>query len=235
MVVLAALQNALRVTERCLDECKIVIAGAGAAGQAIAKLLLALGAGDIILTDRNGALYAGRQSGMNEYKERLAALTNRERFAGSLADALADADVFIGVSGPNIIPPAALHAMKPRPIVFALANPTPEVDPEGALEVAGVLATGRSDYPNQVNNAVAFPGIFRGLLDARASRITQPMLLAAVHALAATVPDDVLSPELIIPSVFQEGVAGQVAAAVYEAALADARARGEVLPGMGGE
>ncbi|MBI5833263.1 MAG: NAD-dependent malic enzyme [Armatimonadetes bacterium] len=218
VVVAAGLTNALRVTGRELAQTKVVISGAGAAGMAVAKLLMSFGVGDLILCDTKGAIHAGRTAGMNSYKTAIAQQTNRDNCTGSLEDALRGADVFIGVSGPNVLAVEALRAMAPSPIVFALANPTPEVDPQGAMEIAGVLATGRSDFPNQVNNAVAFPGIFRGLLDSRVPHVTQPMLIAAAKALAATVAEKALCPELIIPSVFQEGVCEQVAGAVRRVA-----------------
>ena len=218
VVVAAGLSNAARVTGRELANCRVVISGAGAAGMAVAKLLAQFGVGDLILCDTKGAIHRERTVGMNRYKQAIAEVTNRDNCTGSLEEALRGADVFIGVSGPNVLPASALRVMAAKPIVFALANPTPEVDPQAAGQIAGVLATGRSDFPNQVNNAVAFPGIFRGLLDSRVPHVTRPMLIAAAEALAATVPAELLGPRMIIPSVFQEGVSDQVAAAVRRVA-----------------
>lgn len=224
VVVTAALRNALLVTGRELGEQRIVISGAGAAGVATAKLLLAQGVGDLIVCDSHGALWPGRE-GQNAAKEELASVTNRDRLRGSLTEVVRGADVFIGVSAPNVLSLEALRTMRAEPIVFALANPVPEVDPAGAHAFVAVLATGRSDFPNQVNNAVAFPGIFRGLLDARATGVNQTMLLAAAGAIAAAVPDTALSAEHIIPSLFQPGLAEQVARAVAEAARATGAVR----------
>ncbi|MDP9240420.1 MAG: NAD-dependent malic enzyme, partial [Actinomycetota bacterium] len=213
VVVLAALTNALRVVGKDLCDVRIVVSGAGAAGTAIMKLLLAQGVGDLIACDRMGALHAGL-TGLDESMRWLATNTNRAGYSGDLAGALAGADVFIGVSAPNILTGADIATMAPGAIVFALANPDPEVDPRAAREHAAVVATGRSDEPNQINNVLAFPGIFRGLLDAHARVFTREMSLAAAHAIADVVDDSQLNANFIVPSVFDPAVAPAVAAAV---------------------
>ena len=221
IVVLAALTNALRVVGKDLPDVKIVMAGAGAAGTAILKLLLSAGARSVIACDINGAVYRGRE-GLNE-NENLAWIadnTNADCYAGGLAGAVIGADVFIGVSAPNVIGGDDVKNMAPGAIVFALANPDPEVDPDEAREYAAVVATGRSDYPNQINNVLAFPGVFRGLLDAQSTTITEAMLVAAARALADVVPADELGPDYIVPSVFHPDVASGVAAAVRDVAEA---------------
>ena len=221
IVVLAALTNALRVVGKQLADVKIVMAGAGAAGTAILKLLLSAGARSVIACDINGAVYRGRE-GLNE-NENLAWIaenTNADCYAGGLAGAVIGADVFIGVSAPNVIGGDDVKNMAPGAIVFALANPDPEVDPDEAREYAAVVATGRSDYPNQINNVLAFPGVFRGLLDAQSTTITEAMLVAAARALADVVPADELGPDYIVPSVFHPDVATGVAAAVRDVAEA---------------
>ncbi|MCC7495057.1 MAG: NAD-dependent malic enzyme [Fimbriimonadaceae bacterium] len=218
VVVAAGLINALKVTGRQVGEIRVAISGAGAAGIAVSNLLLALGVQDLIVCDSVGTLYPGRPKGMNPYKERLAQRTNRDKLDGTLTDAVRGAEVFVGVSGPNVLAVEALTTMAPRPIVFALANPIPEVDAWAAQEVAAVLATGRSDLPNQINNAIAFPGIFRGLLDVRATDVNTTMLLAAAEALANAVDPSILCEGDIIPSVFQPGLSTLVATAVAKAA-----------------
>ncbi|WP_344651750.1 NAD-dependent malic enzyme [Cryptosporangium japonicum] len=217
IVVLAALTNALRVVGKEMKNVRVVVSGAGAAGTAIMKLLLAEGVGDIIACDREGALHAG-SAGLNPSMQWLAEHTNREGYSGSLAGAVRGADVFIGVSAPNLLTGDDIATMADRSIVFALANPDPEVDPREAREHAAVVATGRSDEPNQINNVLAFPGIFRGLLDAQAREFTLPMALAAAEAIANTVGADKVNPSVIVPSVFDPSVAPAVAAAVSEAA-----------------
>ncbi len=217
IVVLAGLVNALKVVGKEMATVKVVIAGAGAAGIAVGKILLNAGARHIIGCDRQGALFRGRR-GLGPYKAEFAQLTNPDNFTGSVNEALAGADVFIGLAGPGVITPDAVKTMAPGAIVFGMANPTPEVTPEEIAEYAAVVATGRSDYPNQINNVLAFPGVFRGALDVRASQITDEMELAAAHAIAAMVPEDGLGPEYIVPSVFDRGVAPAVAAAVAAAA-----------------
>jgi malate dehydrogenase (oxaloacetate-decarboxylating) len=220
IVVLAALTNALRVVGKELGEVKVVMAGAGAAGTAVLKLLLNAGARHVISCDISGAVYRGRAD-MNENLTWIAEHTNSECYAGDLKGAVAGADVFIGVSAPNVLTGQDVKTMNPGAIVFALANPDPEVDPDEAREYAAVVATGRSDYPNQINNVLAFPGVFRGLLDAQSTTITDTLLLAAARALADVVPVEDLAPDYIIPSVFHPDVASGVAAAVREAVLAE--------------
>lgn len=223
VVVLAALLNSLRLTRQKLPRLKIVISGAGAAGTAITKMLLNAGARDIVVCDRQGVVCQTR-SDLNSSKAWLAAHTNPRHLTGSLEDALKKAEVFIGVSGPGTVSAKALKRMAPRPIVFALANPVPEIMPEEA-ERALIVATGRSDYPNQINNVLAFPGIFRGALNVRARQINEAMKLAAAYAIASCVPRRQLNPEYIVPSVFNREVVKQVAAAVEAAAVKTGVAR----------
>ncbi len=226
VITLAGLRNALKVTGKKLDEVKTVISGAGAAAMAIARLLLSAGAKDVTLCDRHGAIYAGRAEGMNAAKEDIAGLTNPGRKAGSLGDTLRGADVFIGVSAPGLVTPDMVKSMAPGAIVFACANPTPEIFPaEARAAGAAVVASGRSDFPNQINNVLAFPGIFRGALDARASDINEEMKLAAARALAELVPPEELSAENIIPAAFDPRVCPAVAEAVAAAARASGVAR----------
>jgi malate dehydrogenase (oxaloacetate-decarboxylating) len=220
IVVLAALTNALRVVGKNLDEVRVVLSGSGAAGVAIIKILQAEGAGQLIACDRNGVLHKGRD-GLDESKRWVATHTNPDGRTGTLRDALAGADVFVGVSGPGILAPEDIATMGADAVVFALANPDPEVDPAGARRHAAVVATGRSDEPNQINNVLAFPGVFRGALDAGAHTISEPMKVAAARAIAARVHDDELRPDYIVPSVFDRGVAPGVAAAVRQAAADD--------------
>jgi malate dehydrogenase (oxaloacetate-decarboxylating) len=222
IVALAALQNAARLTGRSLGDLRAVVAGAGASGVAVSRILLEAGIGDIAVADSKGMIYAGRE-GLNPVKEALARDTNRAGHTGSTEDALAGADVFVGLSG-STVSEAAIASMAPDAIVFALSNPTPEVHPEAAARHAKVVATGRSDFPNQINNVLAFPGVFRGALDVRASAITENMKVAAANALAGVVGDD-LSPTYVIPSPFDERVAPAVTAAVAAQARADGVAR----------
>jgi malate dehydrogenase (oxaloacetate-decarboxylating) len=217
IVVLAALTNALRVVGKKLSEVRIVISGVGAAGHAIITLLQAEGARRIVGCDRNGAIHRG-QADLPDAKQWIADHTNEERFSGSLVEALAGADVFIGVSGPNLFTGDAVATMAENAIVFALSNPDPEVDPVAAGAHAAVVATGRSDFPNQINNVLAFPGFFRGMLDAGTHVISQPVMLAAARAIADAVHADELNASYIVPSVFDAHVAPAVAAAVREAA-----------------
>jgi malate dehydrogenase (oxaloacetate-decarboxylating) len=217
IVVLAALTNALSVVSKKLAAVRIVMAGAGAAGTAVLKLLLSSGASDVVVFDDAGAVRRGRP-GLAGSLRWVAEHTNPAGYDGDLPGALAGADVFIGLSAPNILTGADIAAMAPGAIVFALANPDPEVDPDAAGEHAAVVATGRSDYPNQINNVLAFPGVFRGLLDAQSRAVTDDMLLAAARALAGVVSPAELGPHYIIPSVFHPGVAPAVAAAVRDAA-----------------
>jgi malate dehydrogenase (oxaloacetate-decarboxylating) len=220
IVVLAALTNALRVVRKELSGVRVAMAGAGAAGTAVLKLLLRAGARDVIVVDDKGAVYRGRPD-MNDSLTWIAEHTNRAGYRGDLAGAVKGADVFIGVSAPGILSGEDIKAMNEDAIVFALANPDPEVDPDAAREYAAVVATGRSDYPNQINNVLAFPGVFRGLLDAQSRKVTDRMLVAAARALADVVPPDELGPDYIIPSVFHPDVASGVAAAVRGVAVDD--------------
>ncbi len=220
VVVLAALENALRIVDKKMEDLRIVIAGAGAAGVAISKILRDAGVPVVIGTDRKGAIHKGRTD-LNEAKIRLAENTNPEQLTGSLGEMLKGADVLVGVSGPGLVTADDLRTMGVDPIVFALANPEPEIRPEAAKGSAAVIATGRSDFANQINNVLAFPGIFRGALDAGATRVTENMKLAAAKAIAQSVSDDELCAECIIPSVFDTAVAVRVAQAVGEAARAD--------------
>jgi malate dehydrogenase (oxaloacetate-decarboxylating) len=217
IVVTAALYNALRVVDKNIHEVKIVMAGAGAAGTAIIKLLLAAGAKNIVVADIAGVVHEGRE-GLTGELAWLAQHTNRLGVTGSLKDAVVGADVFIGVSAPGVLNGEDVSRMADRSIVFALANPEPEVDPAEATKHATVVATGRSDFPNQINNVLAFPGVFRGLLDARSAEITTSMLLAAAKALAGVVTDSQLNAAYIMPSVFHADVHSAVAAAVRLAA-----------------
>ena len=217
VVTLAALTNALKVVGKRLEDVKVVTSGAGAAGIAIIQLLLARGLRDVVLCDRKGAIYEGRE-GLNPEKEEIAALTNREKRAGTLGEMLAGADVFIGVSAPGTVTADMVRSMAPGAILFPMANPTPEILPDLARAAgAAVVGTGRSDFPNQINNVLAFPGIFRGAFDVRARDINDAMKLAAAQALADLVRDD-LSAEYILPAAFDERVCPAVAAAVADAA-----------------
>jgi malate dehydrogenase (oxaloacetate-decarboxylating) len=222
--VLAALLNALRVVGKRLEDVRIVTTGCGAAGTAVTKILLAAGARWIVGCDEHGALYRGRP-GLSDAKAEYAELTNPGAVRGTADDVLAGADVFIGVSVPGAITRAGVERMAPRPIVFALANPRSEIDPEEIEDLAAVIATGRSDYPNQINNVLAFPGVFRGALDVRARSITRDMQLAAAHALANVIPADSVSADYIVPSVFDREVAPALARAVAGAAVAGGVAR----------
>ena len=223
IAVLAALTNALRVVGKDLATVRITMAGAGAAGTAVLKLLLNAGATNVIVVDDRGAVCQGRP-GLNDNLAWIAGHTNLECYSGDLAGAVQGADVFIGVSAPNILTGEDVKAMNDGAIVFALANPDPEVDPDVAREYASVVATGRSDYPNQINNVLVFPGVFRGLLDAQSTTITDQMLVAAARALADVVAADELGPDYVIPSVFHPDVASTVAAAVRDAAIEEEKA-----------
>ena len=224
VVILAALINAARVVDKRLEDLIVVVAGSGAAGTATMKMLLAAGVRDVIPVDRAGAINRS-ETYDNSHWAWLAEHTNRENRRGSLGEVLRGADVFVGVSAPNILRPQDLRGMARDPIVFAMANPTPEIMPDVAAPFVTVMATGRSDYPNQVNNLLAFPGIFRGALDARASRITDAMKLAAAKAIAAIITDSERGPEYVIPSVFDTRVVDAVAVAVAAAAADDGVAR----------
>jgi malate dehydrogenase (oxaloacetate-decarboxylating) len=220
IVVLAALTNALRVIGKKLSGIRVVMSGAGAAGVAIVKILQAEGASDIVVADRAGILYEGRDR-LDESKRWVAEHTNAARLKGSLLDAIAGADVLIGVSSADLLKPEDIRTMAQDAIVFALANPDPEVDPAGARLHAAVVATGRSDEPNQINNVLAFPGVFRGALDAGAHTISEAMKVAAARAIAGCVADDELRPEYIVPSVFDRNVSPAVARAVQGATHQD--------------
>ena len=225
VVTLAAMINALKLTGKKLDQIRVVTSGAGAAGIAIIRLLIAMGLNDVILCDRKGAIYQGRD-GLNAEKEEMAAITNKNCVKGSLADVLKGADVFIGVSAPGCVTPEMVKSMAPNPILFPMANPVPEIMPDLAKAAgAAVVGTGRSDFPNQINNVLAFPGIFRGALDVRASDINDEMKIAAAQAIASFVTEDKLSPDYIIPSALDRSVSKAVAKAVAEAAKASGVAR----------
>ena len=226
VVTLAGFTNALRLTGRKIDETRVVINGAGAAAISIARLLLVAGVKDIVLCDRRGMIYEGRAEGMNPIKEEIAHVTNREKRAGSLADAVQGADVFIGTSVAGALTQELAAAMAPDAIVFAMANPTPEIMPDQA-KAAGVrvIGTGRSDFPNQVNNVLAFPGIFKGALSVRARDINPAMKMAAAKAIAGLIPDSELCEDNILPKAFDPRIAGAVADAVAKAARESGVAR----------
>jgi malate dehydrogenase (oxaloacetate-decarboxylating) len=224
IVVLAALLNALRVVDKEIEDVRVVVVGAGAAGQACAKIMLAEGVGDLVLTDIAGVLHAGRTD-LSPTQQELVARTNPRNLTGTADDALAGADVVVGVSAPGAISPAAVRTMATDPIVFAMANPIPEVQPEEVGEDVAIMATGRSDYPNQINNVLAFPGVFRGALDVRARAINEDMKTAAARAIAGVIPEEELHPDYIVPSVFNRAVAPAVAEAVATAAVATGVAR----------
>lgn len=218
VVTAAAMLNALKVTGRKLEDIRVVTSGAGAAGIAIIKLLVSLGLKDVIMCDRKGAIYEGRE-GLNAEKEEMAKISNREMREGSLAEVLKGADVFIGVSAPGTVTPEMVKTMAPNPILFPMANPVPEIMPDLAKEAgAAVVGTGRSDFPNQINNVLAFPGIFRGALDVRAKDINDEMKVAAAYAIADLIDEKDLNADYIIPNPFDKRVAPAVAKAVAEAA-----------------
>ena len=218
VVVLPAMLNSLKLTGRKLEDVRVVANGAGAAGIAIIRLLLKMGLKDVVLCDRAGAIYQGRPH-MNPIKDEIAAITNQEHQSGSLQDVIKGADVFIGVSAPGCVTSEMVKSMNPNPILFPMANPEPEIRPELAKEAgAAVIGTGRSDYPNQINNVLAFPGIFRGALDVRASDINDEMKIAAAFAISNFIAESELSPEYIIPSALNRDVAQAVALAVADAA-----------------
>ena len=225
VVVSAALINATKLTGKPLSECSAVINGSGAAGIAIAKLLMTLGLKDVILCDRTGAIYKGREN-LNPYKAEIAEISNKAGVKGTLADAVKGTDIFIGVSAPGVLTADMIKTMNENAIVLAMANPTPEIMPdEAAAAGAAIVGTGRSDFPNQINNVVAFPGIFRGALDVRASQITENMKIAAAYAIASLVSDDELKPDYILPYAFDKRIKDTVASAVAEAARKDGVAR----------
>lgn len=225
VVVSAALINATKIIGKDLSECKAIINGSGAAGTAIAKLLMTLGLKDVILCDRTGAIYEGREN-LNASKAEIAKVTNRGMVKGGLKDAIVGTDIFIGVSAPGVLTEEMIKTMHKDPIVLAMANPTPEIMPDEAKAAgAKIVGTGRSDFPNQINNVVAFPGIFRGALDVRASAITENMKIAAAYAIASLVDDDKLNEDYILPYAFDERIKDTVANAVAEAARKDGVAR----------
>ncbi len=226
VVVLAGLLNALKVTGKEMSDVSIVFSGAGAASIAVARILLAVGAKNIVLCDRHGAIYSGRDVGMNAEKALIAEVTNERQCRGSLADALVGADVFIGLSGPGLLTGDMVRSMAEDPIVFACANPIPEILPAEAIEAgAAIVATGRSDFPNQINNVLAFPGIFRGTFDVRAREINEEMKVAAAMAIAGMVDDASLSSEYLLPDATDKNLCAAVAAAVSEAAVRSGVAR----------
>ena len=226
VVVLAALLNASRLGGRKISDMKVVIIGAGAAGTAIAIMLQNAGVKDIIACDRHGILNSKTRTDLNEEKKKLAAITNPRGISGDVNAALKKADVLVGVSGPGLVHAKSIRLMAPKPIIFALANPVPEIMPEEAASAkAWIIATGRSDYPNQINNVLAFPGIFRGALDVRAKRVNEAMKLAAAEAIAGCISNSELSPEYIVPSVFNRDVVQRVAEAVTKAAIKTGVAR----------
>ena len=225
VVTAAALLNALKFTGRKIEDIKVVMSGAGAAGSAIIKLLIELGLKNVIMCDRKGAIYEGRE-GLNEEKAKMAAITNREKQAGSLADVLKGADVFIGVSAPGTVTEEMVKTMAKDPILFPMANPVPEIMPDLAMKAgAAVVGTGRSDFPNQINNVLAFPGIFRGALDVRANDINDPMNAAAAHAIANLIDESELRADYIIPDPFDPRVKEAVSAAVAKVARETGAAR----------
>ena len=232
VVTLAGLLNALKVVGKSLDDIKVVTSGAGAAGTAIIKLLMAQGLKNVIMCDSKGPIYEGRPQGMNPFKDEIAKATNPEKIKGSLKDAIRGADVFIGVSVPKALDEAMIQSMAKDPVVFAQANPIPEIWPLDRAHQAGakVVASGRSDCPNQINNILAFPGIFRGAIDVRATDINDAMKIAAAHAIAALVPDNELAADKIIPFSFDPRVAPAVAKATAEAAIASGVARLKLDP-----
>jgi malate dehydrogenase (oxaloacetate-decarboxylating) len=219
IIVLAGLMNALRLTKKKMEDIVVAINGSGAAGIAIAKIILNVGVKDMILCDTKGIIHKGREKGMNWAKEELAEVTNKNNKSGTLADALAGADVFIGVSSAHIVSEDMIRSMNKDAIIFAMANPVPEIDPDAAKKAgARIVGTGRSDYPNQINNVLAFPGIFRGAFDVRAKAINEEMKLAAAYALSGLIADDELKEDYIIPMPFDPRVKPAVAEAVAEAA-----------------
>ncbi|MFN2411658.1 MAG: NAD-dependent malic enzyme [Pyrinomonadaceae bacterium] len=225
VVVLAALINALKIVRKRMEDIKVVVNGVGAAGVACSKIVMAAGVKNIVGCDQTGALYAGRTENMNWVKDWYARNTNPDKEQGSVHDMVKNADVFIGLSAPGVIGINDLQQMETDPIVFAMANPVPEIMPEDAAEHVAVMATGRSDYPNQINNVLCFPGIFRGALNCRASRINEPMKLAAANAIAGIIGEDELHTDYIIPSVFDRRVGEAVAKQVEDAAYASGVAR----------
>lgn len=232
VVVMAALINALRVVNKKLEEVKLVLNGAGSAGIAVTKLLMNAGLKDVILVDKRGILCEGEEW-MNPAQAEIAKVTNRDKIRGTLSDAIKGADVFIGVSAPGVMTKEMVSAMNTQAVVFAMANPVPEIYPDEAKEAgAAVIGTGRSDYPNQVNNVLAFPGIFRGALDVRATDINEEMKIAAAYAIAGLISDEERNPDYVIPKAFDPRVAAEVAAAVAQAAIDSGVAQVKTAPEM---
>ncbi len=225
VIITAALMNVAKLLKKDMRKMKTVICGAGAAGMATVRMLISSGLKDMTVCDRSGTIYRGRRKDMNPYKRQLAKITNPRMIKGTVGEAMRGAEVFIGLSAPNVITAADISRMSKDPVIFALANPDPEISPEEALPLARVLATGRSDYPNQVNNMLAFPGIFRGLLDARATGVNEQVKFAAALAIARTVKEDELHEDYILPSIFDRKVTAAVARAVSEAAVKTGLAR----------
>jgi malate dehydrogenase (oxaloacetate-decarboxylating) len=220
IVTAAGLINALKLAHKKIEDIHVAVNGAGAAGVAIVKLMLRMGVKDVILCDTKGIIYEGRPFGMNPFKDEMAKITNRQKKEGTLADALVGADVFVGVSAAGAVTKEMVRSMQRDPIIFAMANPVPEIMPDEAKEAGAlVIGTGRSDFPNQVNNVLAFPGIFRGALDVHAKEINEEMKLAAVHAIAGLISDEELNADYVIPDPFDPRVAAHVAAAVAFAAM----------------
>ena len=231
IVVMAGMINALKVVGKSLDNIRVVTNGAGSAGVAIIKLLMSMGVKNVTMCDTKGTIYTGRPVGMNKSKDEIAKVTNPQRLIGSLAEAMVGADVFIGVSAAKTVTPEMVKSMAKDPIIFAMANPVPEIMPELAKEAgAKIVGTGRSDFPNQVNNVSAFPGIFRGALDVRASQINEAMKIAAAYAIASLVSDEERNEDYVIPKAFDPRVAPAVAAAVAQAAMDSGVARITVDP-----
>ena len=231
IVTMAGLINALRIVDKDLSDIKVVLNGAGAAGIAIVKLLYSYGVRDMIMCDSKGAIYEGRQHGMNDTKAYVANWTNKDKIDGSLEEVIKDADVFIGVSVADLLTKDMVKSMAEDPIIFAMANPNPEIKPDDAKEAgAKVIGTGRSDFPNQINNVLAFPGIFRGALDVEATHINEDMKKAAVDAIADLIDEDELNPDYCIPGPFDKRVAPSVARSVAKAAMESGVARIEVNP-----
>ncbi|MBI0390586.1 NAD-dependent malic enzyme [Thermoactinomyces sp. CICC 24226] len=231
IVTLAGLINALKVVGKKMEEIRVVANGAGAAGIAIIQMLLNMGVRDVVMCDSKGAIYKGRPYGMNPVKEKVAEMTNHRMLRGELADVMKGADVFIGVSVAGAVTPEMVRSMNKDPIIFAMANPVPEIMPEEAKQAgAKVVGTGRSDFPNQVNNVLAFPGIFRGALDVRAKAINEEMKIAAAHGIASLIVEHELSPDYVIPAPFDPRVAPKVAMEVAKAAMETGEARIQVDP-----
>ena len=231
IVTLAGLINALKVVGKKMEEIRVVANGAGAAGIAIIQMLLNMGVRDVVMCDSKGAIYKGRPYGMNPVKEKVAEMTNHRMLRGELADVMKGADVFIGVSVAGAVTPEMVRSMNKDPIIFAMANPVPEIMPEEAKQAgAKVVGTGRSDFPNQVNNVLAFPGIFRGALDVRAKAINEEMKIAATHGIASLIEEHELNPDYVIPAPFDPRVAPKVAMEVAKAAMETGEARIQVDP-----